>query len=61
MVVIGKLMKLQPDDLVYSIDIYHKQTDRIKNVKDYLLTILYHAKEQAYLDLMNLGHHNGDF
>ncbi len=61
MVVIGKLMKLQPDDLIYSINKYHEQTERIKNVKAYLLTILYHAKEQSHLDLMNLGHHNGDF
>lgn len=61
MVVIGKLMKLQPDDLVYSIDRYHQQDQRIKNVKGYLLTILYNAKEQNYLDLMNEGHFNHDF
>lgn len=61
MVVIGKLMKLQPDDLIYSIDKYHKQTERIKNVKAYLLTVLYGSREQQHLDIMNLGHHNGDF
>lgn len=61
MVVIGKLMKLQPDDLVYSIDKYHEQTERIKNVKAYLLTVLYGSREQQHLDIMNLGHHNGDF
>lgn len=61
MVVIGRLMKLQPDDLIYSIDKYHEQTDRIKNVKGYLLTILYNSREQNHLDIMNLGHHNGDF
>lgn len=61
MAVIGKLKKLEPDDLVYAIKKFHEQTDRIKNVKAYLLTILYHAKEQSHLDLMNLGHHNGDF
>lgn len=61
MVVIGKLMKLQPDDLIYSIDKYHEQTDRIKNVKSYLLTILYNSREQQHLDIMNLGHYNGDF
>lgn len=61
MVVIGKLMKLQPDDLVYSIDKYHEQTERIKNVKAYLLTVLYGSREQQHLDVMNLGHHNGDF
>lgn len=61
MVVIGKLMKLQPDDLIYSIDKYHEQTERIKNVKGYLLTVLYNSREQQHLDIMNLGHHNGDF
>ena len=61
MVVIGKLMKLQPDDLVYSIDKYNEQTERIKNVKAYLLTVLYGSREQQHLDIMNLGHHNGDF
>lgn len=61
MVVIGKLMKLQSYDIIYAIEKYHEQTERIKNVKAYLLTILYHAREQSHLDLMNLGHHNGDF
>lgn len=61
MVVISKLMKLQPDDLIYSIDKYHEQTERIKNVKAYLLTVLYGSREQQHLDIMNLGHHNGDF
>lgn len=61
MVVIGKLMKLDQSDLMYAIDTYHKQTNRIKNVRAYLLTILYNSKEQAYLDLSNLGHHRGDF
>lgn len=61
MVVIGKLMKLQPDDLIYSIDKYHEQNKRIRNVKSYLLTILYGSREQQHLDIMNLGHVNHDF
>lgn len=61
MAVIGKLMKLEPEDIFYSIQMFHEQTGRIKNVKGYLLTILYHAKEQRHLDLINLGHHNQDF
>ncbi len=61
MVVIGKLMKLQPDDLIFSIEKYHEQRGRIKNVRNYLLAILYNSREQNYLDLMNLGHNNGDF
>lgn len=60
-VVIGKLMKLQFEDFPYAIKKYHEQTGRIKNVKAYLLTILYHAREQSHLDMMNLGHYNGDF
>lgn len=61
MIVISRLMKLEQSDLWYAIEKYHAQQERIKNVNAYLLTILYHAKEQAYLDLMNLGHHNRDF
>ena len=60
-VVIGKLMKLDYSDLVNSIDKYHEQTERIKNVKSYLLTIMYNSKEQQHLDIMNLGHVNHDF
>ncbi len=61
MIVISKLMKLQPDDLTHSIEKFHEQDHRIKNVKGYLLAILYNAKEQNYLDLMNEGHTNHDF
>lgn len=61
MVVISKLMKLDMENIKYAISKYHEQTERIKNVNAYLLTILYHAKEQSYLDLMNQGHTNGDF
>jgi len=41
--------------IVYTIDKFHQQTGEIKNTRAYLLTILYHAREQSYLDLMNLG------
>lgn len=61
MVVISKLLKLDMNDIIFAINQYHQQRDRIQNVNAYLLTILYHAKEQNYLDLMNLGHHNNDF
>lgn len=61
MVVIGKLMKLDYNDIIFVIEQYHKQTDRITNASAYILTQLYSAKEQNHLDLMNLGHHNGDF
>ena len=60
-VVAGKLMKLTSYDIEYAINQFHKQNKEIKNTRAYLLTILYHAREQSYLDLMNLGHKNGDF
>lgn len=60
-VIAGKLMKLTSYDIEYAIDKFHQQTGEIKNTRAYLLTILYHAREQSYLDLMNLGHRNGDF
>lgn len=60
-VVAGKLMKLTHYDIEYAISKFHSQTVEIKNTRAYLLTILYHAREQSYLELMNLGHRNGDF
>lgn len=60
-VVAGKLMKLTSYDIEYAIKKFHEQTGEIKNTRNYLLTILYHAREQSYLDIMNLGHRNGDF
>ena len=60
-VVAAKLLKLKSYDIEYAIEKFHQQTGEIKNTRSYLLTILYHAKEQSYLDIMNLGHRNGDF
>lgn len=54
-VVAGKLMKLTHYDIQYAIEKFHEQTGEIKNTRAYLLTILYHSREQSYLDLMNLG------
>ena len=53
MVVIGKLMKLSPGDILYAIDQFEKQTDRIQNPEAYMKTLLYKAKEQRELDLTN--------
>lgn len=61
MVVIGKLMKLDCFDISFVIEKYNEQSERIKNPSAYILTQLYHAKEQSHLDLQNLGHTNGDF
>lgn len=60
-VVIGKLMKLTNYDIEYAIEKYHQQDHRIQNPRQYLLTILFKAREDSYLDLMNKGHTNHDF
>lgn len=61
MVVIGKLMRLDYNDIGFVIQKFHEQSGRIKNPSAYMLTQLYVAREQNHLDLMNQGHHNGDF
>ena len=53
MTVIGKLMKLQKDSIIYAISKFSEQTERIKNPRAYMLTILYHAPEQFILDTQN--------
>lgn len=53
MVVIGKLMKLDKESIMYAIRKFSEQTERIKNPAAYLLTILYNAPEQYYLDMKN--------
>ena len=60
-VVVARQLKLLPEDLIFTIDQFHGQRQRIKNVKAYVLTILYNSHGQNRLDLMNLGHSNGDF
>ena len=53
MVVIGKLMKLTYEEILYSIQKFNERTDRISNPRAYMLTILYTAKEQMNLDINN--------
>lgn len=53
MAVIGKLMKLNKESIMYAIDKFSEQAERIKNPTAYLLTILYNAPEQYYLDKKN--------
>ena len=53
MVVISKLMKLTHEEIMYSIRKFNERTERIKNPKSYMLTILYGAKEQLDLDVTN--------
>lgn len=53
MVVIGKLMKLDKNSILYAIEKYQEQTEKIKNPTAYMLTILYNAPEQYHLDMKN--------
>ena len=58
MIVIGKLMKLDKNSIFYAIDKFAEQKERIKNPAAYMLTILYHAPEQYYLDHKNQASYN---
>lgn len=53
MSVISKLMKLDKDCILYAIEKFGEQTERIKNPTNYMLTLLYNAKEQMNLDITN--------
>ena len=58
MVVISKLMKLDYSDILYAIEKYCEQTDRINNPTSYMLTLLYNSKEQSNLDITNQVQHD---
>lgn len=58
MVVISKLMKLTHSEIMYAIDKFKEQTDRIKNPTAYMLTLLYNSKEQMNLDISNQVQHD---
>lgn len=57
-VVIDKLKKLDYSEIMYCIEKYNEQTDRIKNPTAYMLTLLYNAKEQMNLDITNQVQHD---
>ncbi len=57
-VVKNKLLKLGTEDIEYAIEKYHGVTGRIKNPRSYILTILYRAKEQGHLDVVNEVNHD---
>jgi len=58
MVVIGKLMKLTYEEILYSIQKFNDRTDRIGNPRAYMLTILYTVREQMALDINNQVQHD---
>lgn len=53
MVVAGKLMKLTGEEIVYAVEKFEGRTERIRNPSAYMLTLLYYAKEQMHLDIVN--------
>lgn len=57
-VVIGKLMKLDKDSIIYAINKFSEQTERVRNPASYMLTVLYTAPEQFRLDINNQVRHN---
>lgn len=57
-IVIAKLMKLNHEDVFYVIDKFQEQTERIRSPKSYMLTLLYNAKEQMHLDIVNQVRHD---
>ena len=57
-VVIGKLLKLKIEDILYAIKQFEKQTSRITNPVGYMLTLLYKAQEQSNLDVQNQVSHD---
>lgn len=52
-VVISKLLKLTRFGILYAIDKYKEQTNRIDYPMSYLLTLLYEAETQQHLDITN--------
>lgn len=58
MSVIKKLMKLNNESIMYAIEKFSEQTERIKNPTAYLLAILYRAPEQYHLDTKNQFSHD---
>lgn len=58
MVVISQFMKLTYSEILYVVDKFRGQTDRINNQEAYILTLLYKAKEQMCLDIANQVSHD---
>lgn len=58
MAVVGRMLKLNQDMILYAIDQFIKQTDKIKNPRAYMITCLYNAQEQYELALHNQVSHD---
>ena len=58
MIVISQFMKLTYSEILYVVDKFKEQTDRVNNQEAYILTLLYKAKEQMNLDITNQVSHD---
>lgn len=58
MAVVGRMLKLNQETIMYAIDQFIGQTDKIKNPRAYMITCLYNAQEQYQLALNNQVSHD---
>lgn len=58
MAVVGRMLKLNQETIMYAIEQFIKQTEKIKNPKAYMITCLYNAQEQYELALHNQVSHD---
>lgn len=57
-VVIGKFKKLKYSEILYVLENFSRRTDRIGHQRNYLITMLYTAKEQMNFDISNQVQHD---
>lgn len=57
-VVIGKFKKLTYSEILYVLENFSRRTDRIGHQRNYLITMLYTAKEQMNFDISNQVQHD---
>lgn len=58
MAVIGRLMKLNKESILYALQEFSEQTNRINHPSSYMLTTLYHTAEEYRLDIQNQISHD---
>ena len=58
MAVVSRMLKLNQETIMYAIEQFIKQTEKIKNPKAYMITCLYNAQEQYELALHNQVSHD---
>lgn len=58
MAVVSRMLKLNQETIMYAIEQFIKQTEKIKNPRSYMVTCLYNAQEQYQLALNNQVAHD---